>query len=188
MAGCATQQPLSDLDKMRLWQAHEAQNHTLDQWRFAGRLSVRLDDEAWSASLFWQQDNDAYNLRVVAPLARGSAEIDGDSDSVTLRTGRNEVYSDDDVTRLMQTNLGWNVPVFAMRYWLKGLPEPGTEAEGMALDDAGRLAELRQSGWQVLYRGYTRSGGYELPSSLQIQRVGITVRLSINSWTVSGGR
>jgi outer membrane lipoprotein LolB len=185
LAGCASQQPLPGLDRSISWEAHKNNISRLNTWRLAGRISVRLEDDAWSASLYWQQDQDAYNLRIIAPLAGGSVEIDGDSDTVSLKTGEDEIYTERDVDMLMQDKLGWSIPISAMAYWVKGLPQPGVRVDKIKLDDTGRLIELSQSNWEVIYQSYTRAGGHSLPSRLQLSRAGIRVRFSINSWNLS---
>ena len=185
--GCAIQQPLSENEKTKFWESHKDEISRLNAWRLAGRISVRHENEAWSASLYWQQNNDEYKLSIVAPLASGSVEIYGDTDSVSLKTREGQVYADSDVELLMRENLGWSVPISAMGYWIKGMPEPVATVDQILLDDTGKLAELNQSDWQVIYQAYTRSGGYRLPSRLQISRVGTTVRLIINSWNIPNG-
>jgi outer membrane lipoprotein LolB len=127
------------------------------------------------------------NVRIVAPLSQGSVEINGDANTVNLKTSDEQVYANQDVDLLMQQNLGWSIPVSVMQYWIKGLPAPDLNIDKIILDDMGNMDVLIQSNWHITYQAYSRSGGYDLPSRLQITRDDLNIRLSINSWTISDG-
>jgi len=163
---------------------HEQRLNQLTDWELAGRISVQLASEGWSASLYWWQDQDNYKLRIVAPLGRGTVEISGDAETVRLRTADNQILEDKDVALLMQQNLGWEIPVDALIYWIRGLPEPGTDAGGLDIDAQGRLAAIRHDGWNVTYENYTRVGAHELPARMTVQREQLKLRLGINKWTL----
>jgi outer membrane lipoprotein LolB len=187
ISGCAIQPPISDLEKTRYWETKKLILNKLNFWKLAGRMSVRFKNDAWSASLYWRQELDSYNVGIVAPLSQGSIEINGDANTVNLKTSDDQVYSNDDVDLLMQQNLGWSIPVSAMQYWIKGLPAPDLKIDKIILDDMGKLDELTQSNWHITYQTYTRAEEYDLPSRLQITRENLIIRLNINSWTISDG-
>jgi outer membrane lipoprotein LolB len=84
----------------------------------------------------------------------------------------------------MQQHLGWQLPVDAMVYWIRGMAAPGTRASSMNFDGAGRLISLSESGWEVTFEEYTGSYGYAVPSRMTVQREQLKLRLSINKWTV----
>ncbi len=187
VSGCAIQPPITDLEKTRHWETKKLILNKLNFWRLAGRMSVRHKSDAWSASLYWHQEQDSYNVRIVAPLSQGSVEINGDANTVNLKTSDEQVYANQDVDLLMQQNLGWSIPVSVMQYWIKGLPAPDLNIDKIILDDMGNMDVLIQSNWHITYQAYSRSGGYDLPSRLQITRDDLNIRLSINSWTISDG-
>ena len=148
-------------------------------------MAVRLEDDAWSASLYWTQDRHDFNMRIVAPLGQGTVEIKGNPEAVQLRTMEDQVLTDQDVERLMRENLGWPLPVHSLSYWIKGLPEPGASPETLILDDQGRITDLTQSNWRISYVGYTRVDGHDIPNRITLQREGLRLRLSINHWDLS---
>jgi len=184
LSACVTTPPLPEIDKITSWRMHEQRLNQLTDWELAGRISVQLASEGWSASLYWWQEQDDYKLRVVAPLGRGTVEISGNTETVKLRTADNQTLEDNDVAVLMQQNLGWEIPVEALIYWIRGLPEPGTEVGSLDIDAQGRLAAIRHGGWNVTYENYTRVGALELPARMTIQREQLKLRLGINRWTL----
>ena len=89
---------------------------------------------------------------------------------------------DPELLLLRQT--GWRVPVRALRYWVLGLPAPGP-VKGRSLDRYGRLAKLSQSGWEIEFRDYQRSGSLELPVRIFVTNHRARVRLAIGHWELS---
>jgi outer membrane lipoprotein LolB len=75
--------------------------------------------------------------------------------------------------------------VAALRYWVLGLPAPGTVAS-RTLDPRGRLAALEQSGWRIRFLDYGRQDGYELPGRVFAQKDGTRVRLVVGRWRLPG--
>lgn len=184
LAGCATsvRKPSGDPDS--LWQQQQQKLAALTNWELAGRISIQLESEGWSASLYWQQDHAHYQLRIVAPLGRGTVEIAGDDKNVRLHTADNRVLENGAIDEMMRENLGWEVPVDALVYWIRGLPQPGAPAENLQLDEQGRVMAMQQSGWTIQYERYTNSEGFEVPARMTVQREHLRLRLNINRWTL----
>lgn len=80
---------------------------------------------------------------------------------------------------------GYQVPVSALRYWLRGLDAPGPEVERLDLDPAGRPERLHQAGWEVVYRDWSQTNGLPLPRRLDISRGEDSVRVVIRDWSLA---
>jgi len=184
LAACATRPPATELQRQENWEVHRLTMDQLRVWELAGRISVQMENEGWSASLFWQQTDGEYKLRIIAPFGRGTVEINGNTESVSLRTTENQIFTDEDVGLLLRENLGWEIPVSALVYWIRGLPEPGFSIETLALDSMGRIINLSQSDWNIKYERYTHSQGYDVPARITLQREGLQLRMNINRWDI----
>lgn len=182
LQGCAVSPPQTDYDKWQSWQLYQQQAGKLTDWKLAARMAVRLEADAWSASVYWQQHADDIEVRIVAPLGQGTVMIRGMAGDITILTEDNVELDQAEVEQLMLRNLGWVVPVNALQYWVRGLPEPAAAIQGLELDNGGRPVGFSQTGWSVSYEEFTRTGGYQLPSRLNLHRPGLTVRLRINHW------
>ncbi len=63
--------------------------------------------------------------------------------------------------------------------WVRVRAVPGQAAQTRR-DAAGRIAELRQSGWLVEYLDYRGASG--LPDKMHLSRADMEIRLAIDEW------
>ena len=182
LGGCAAQQIVTEADKLRDWHAHQAKLAGLEQWVLKARIAIQVEKEGWTATLHWRQQQGGYTLRLIAPLGRGTYELTGNDRGVTLRTADNRLLHADNPEMLLQQNLGWQVPVSGLVYWIRGLPEPDLDTEKLLLDKNGRASDISQAGWQVKYTNYMISKGYDLPEKLTMYHDNLRIRLIIQDW------
>ncbi len=184
IGGCANQQTRTEGERMALWNAHRQHIAELNHWEFSGRMAVRLNEEAWSATMHWKQSGDNFEIRIIAPLAQGTALISGDGDGVTLKTSDNREYTDSDVMQIMNQNLGWSIPVHALKYWIRGISHPQYSISDQVIDENGRLVSLQADNWIVSYQRYDLTTENALPSRIELTRLGTRIRVIINHWDV----
>lgn len=186
LTACAVTPPRPPATSRELaWQERQTRLHPISKWQLTGRLAIQSGDDGWNATLIWQQDADRYQMQLIAPLGQGSLQLEGDSQGVVLRNseGRSAVAADPD--QLILSELGWRVPVSALRYWVLGLAAPGEAT--LELDQYGRLDRLRQDGWEVTFLDYVMQGTTELPARLFITNHQAQVRLVIKRWELADG-
>lgn len=190
LSGCATvpQRPPVELD--RLWQQHR---QTLEQktgWTLSARIAGSTEDDGWSGKLSWQQIGENYQVHFQAPFGQGAVQLLGSPGQVEMRTSDEQVVVADDAESLLFQQLGWRLPLKGLRYWVLGLPMPvgaATQAAPvLVFDDAGRLASLQQSQWQVSYEAYSRVGELVLPKKVYLENHAVNLRLVIDRWQFSG--
>ncbi|MCC7410658.1 MAG: outer membrane lipoprotein LolB [Gammaproteobacteria bacterium] len=165
------------------WQAQVEQLAALERWTLAGRVAIRTDADAYSASLHWVQDGPRYTLRLTGPLGRGAVELRGDAAGIVLRTAGDETVTAQDAQELMRTQLGWSLPVAGLRFWVRGIPDPGLAVDGLVFDATGRLRVLEQTGWRIEVERYVEAGSYVLPARLILTSSHASVRMAVNRWT-----
>lgn len=184
MAGCAELAVVTPAGKAATsaWDARLEDLYSLQQWSIRGHLAVQAGGEGWSATLHWDQNHQNYILRFIAPLGQGTYQLSGGEEQVTLLTADNKVYQAPDAESLLQDNLGWNVPLHGLKYWVRGVPEPGIATENLLLDDQGRMTDLQQSGWRISISRYSDFNGKELPSKLFLQNDRFQLRLVVLAW------
>lgn len=187
LAGCAEgtfHQPETKVD-FAAWDLRQDVLNKLESWTLQGRIVVISGDEGWSATLHWVQDAGNYTMRFIAPLGQGTYQLHGDQKRVSLLTAENELYQADNPEQLLQNNLGWSVPVHGLKYWIKGIPEPGIKSENLLIDNQGRMTELQQSGWHINISRYSDFNGTQLPSKLVMKNDHLQLRLVIQDWKTS---
>lgn len=171
-------------DPQQAWAQHRLQLNSLEAWTLDGRISMRQDEEAWHASLQWQQIDSVYHINLFGPFGQGALRLDGSPQSVILQHDGETVQSDD-AEQLLRQQVGLQVPVNGLRYWAVGLAAPGSDYKE-ELDPEGRLAVLQQNGWRVRYRSYVAVKGFMLPGKIFLDRDGLDVRLVVDQWQVVG--
>ena len=173
-------EPVDDLQLA--WQSRKARLESIDAWALRGRLAVRTDKDAFSATLQWAQKKQLYIMRVIAPLGQGTYEIRRKLDGVSLLTSDNLLYEADDAETLMLANLGWSVPVEGMKYWIRGLPDPDVEIQDLQLDESALLTGLTQSGWNISMTSYTTYDEYYLPGRIKLENDIMKVTILAKEW------
>ncbi|MEX0951453.1 MAG: lipoprotein insertase outer membrane protein LolB [Gammaproteobacteria bacterium] len=185
LAGCAQLRgpaPLAPAQQADAWAQHQAALADFNAWMLRGRIAIRTADDSWSASLHWREQPPDYNLRIVAPLGRGTVELAGNAELVTMQAPDQPEQTAPDAETLLLQNLGWSVPLAGLTYWVRGLPAPDWAVDRLTLDANGRLATLEQAGWGLKVSDYLQSDGLHLPRRLELIHDEFRLRLVAQSW------
>jgi len=184
VAGCATHPPAQLPDAAtqdQMWASRHAQLSEMSVWAMSGRVAVKSEGDSWSASMRWQQSGELFDISFSSPLGQQMARLTGDDVTASLYLPDKRVLSAPNVSDLLDGELGWHVPIAGLRYWLVGLPAPGSESSS-GLDGRGRLAWLEQSEWYIEYSRYRSARILELPEKMVLTRNDLRVRLVIDRW------
>lgn len=184
LAGCAGR-PLAD-DPERVVAAQRAEVADLDSWTLNARLGINLEHEAWQAGVRWRQAADDYELNLTGPLGQGAMQLRGDSEHVVMQVAGEAPVHADNPDALLEAELGWRLPLRALTWWVRGVPDPAAPVEGVMVDAAGHLVGFEQAGWLVEPDRYeTVEAGAVLPHRLEVTRGDdYRFRLVISSWSL----
>ena len=144
----------------------------------SGRLAVRDREHGFSGALRWESRRDGDALWLSTPLGQSFAQLRAGADSATLTTADGTQYRAASIESLTQSAWGWRFPVAPLRYWVRGMPAPGPAAEHAERDAAGRLTQLSQAGWQVVF-DYT-STTTAVPARIDVTGSDAAIRLVID--------
>jgi outer membrane lipoprotein LolB len=181
LSACATVPPARSPDPQAAWQARHISLARLSTWTVTGRVLIKAEERSWNATLFWVQRDEAYRIRLIAPLGQGTVQLSGGDGGVVRRTSNNQVFTAQDPQTLMLDTLGWSVPVDGLRYWMRGLDDPRTPAV-VRLDARGRPETLEQAGWVIDYQRYADGAPPELPTKLALANQALSVRILVSRW------
>ena len=180
LTSCATTQKIKYRGTPeQIWQQREQRLKTLDNWELKGRIGLVSKRESGSASLYWKQQRDAYELDVVAPLGMGSLVVVGSENGVVLQSSDGELYWAEDAQWLVWQRTGWIIPMGSLKNWILGVP---SRSEQYKLDDRGHVVQLSNESWQVEYLQYQQSDNFDLPRKLKISGPDIEIKLVIKNW------
>ncbi|MNF48164.1 Outer-membrane lipoprotein LolB precursor [compost metagenome] len=180
-AGLTSREALEGEGSPALWQSHKQQIGSLDAWQISGKVGIRAPQDSGSGTLFWLQRQDYYDIRLSGPLGRGAARLTGRPGAIQLEVANQGRYQAASPEQLLQQQLGLNLPVSHLLWWIRGLPAPDSRSR-LTLDRDSRLAQLSQDGWQVDYLRYTEQGGYWLPERLKLSGHDLHITLVIKDW------
>jgi outer membrane lipoprotein LolB len=160
------------------WAQRKVQLNALQNFRANGNLAVHATSgRGVNASFSWEQHHHTYQLSFFGPLGTQSTVLTGNPSQVCLTTHQ-QTYTAQNPERLLQDQLGLNLPVSQLYYWLRGLPAPQSRYT-TNLDAFNRIMQLRQSGWRVIYKHFTN-----LPDRIEMSNCQWQVRIVINHWDI----
>lgn len=167
----------------QIWAQRQTQLSNINHWQLRGRIGFVTQQDSGSASLYWQQSGDTYEIKVIAPFGQGSLLIVGDQQGVILKTSDTELKFAKDVELLVWQQTGLTIPVNDLIDWIRGLPGPDVGDE-IVIDDLGRIQNFASKSWQVNYRSYQKVKDLDLPKKMQIKHNEITIKLAIKHWQI----
>jgi outer membrane lipoprotein LolB len=155
--------------------------HTQNEpWSLHGRIALKNGDKSLSGQLQWQHTPARDELTLASPLGQGVARLTSSADGVVLIVPDHPERRAPDAETLTRQTLGVALPLAGLRYWIEGRPDPA-RAHRQTLNDAGRIAQLKQDGWVVDYLQYRDAPDWQ-PRKLVLARDDMTIRLVIDTW------
>ena len=181
LAACASAPPAAETGE---WPAQRDSLEALENWQFRGRVNVRYENDSHTPRILWQQQDRNYNIRLWGSFNAGNTRITGDPDGVTLEAD-GEILTAETPEDLILEQLGYELPVSHLEYWIRGLPAPGGDAD-LQFNERDQLAEIRQQGWSVSYPDPRQYGDLSLPGEMEVLRSADDVRLRFVGlrWTI----
>lgn len=172
LQGCATVDIIDHGSYVRAARLHLYQ---LSEWRFHGRLALRSRQDSWSASIDWRHAGDHDRMILSGPLGQGGVSIELTMQDISIDRGDGQIMRSVYPDRLIREQLGVFVPVRALRYWVIGLTEPGSDYRDIA-------GGFEQSGWQVRYLQFMRAAGQAMPRKMTVTSNETKLKLIIDQW------
>lgn len=181
LAACAGVPP-------RLGPANEAAWHQrldalrgLDDWQLDGRIAIAANGRGGSGAISWIERAPRLEMRFSGPFGIGGFRLSGEPHDLLIETGKGKTYRVSDPRLFLARRLGWPVPIDSLRYWVLGMPAPGTATDAIRVDQQGLLRSLSQGGWQIEYRTYT-DGARPMPLRIDAARGDVKIKLAIQQW------
>lgn len=183
LAACVSQQPLNQISN---WNSYQRQLGAIDEWQIRGKLTIKMPGDAIRPRIHWQQKSHEYAIRLWLALGQGTTWLYGNDQEVRLERAGSETLYARSAEQLLSENLGYEIPVEDLRYWVRGIPAPYAPVQASQLSAEGTLESLEQSGWSLEYERYQRQGQWNLPSHIVAVRDEgeIEITLRVSKWDV----
>lgn len=184
LAGCAgltSREALEGQGDAQSWKAHKQRISLVDAWQISGKVGIRAPQDSGSGTLFWLQRQDYFDIRLSGPLGRGAARLTGRPGDIQLEVANQGRYQAESAEQLLREQLGLNLPVSHLFWWIRGLPSPDSKSR-LNLDSQSHLAQLQQDGWHVEFLSYAEQNGFWLPERIKLSGYDLQVTLVIKDW------
>ena len=180
LSACASR-PIAPLDAAGVQVQRSAVLATIQQWGFSGRIALSDGEQGGSGRLDWRQHHSGLVLNFQAALGQGSWRLTLNEESAMLESGDGAVVHADNAERLMRQQVGWDVPVDALQFWVRGLPNPN-QSGVLQTSELGLPSSLKQQGWQIEYQRWDAAVQPPMPKKLIASRGDYRVKMVIRDW------
>ncbi|HBX36825.1 MAG TPA: outer membrane lipoprotein LolB [Pseudohongiella sp.] len=167
------------------WAQRQQVLQQIERWEFTGSINVRDAEEAHTSRIRWQQDKERYRINLWGTFNIGATEINGQPGYVRIEQQGEDPVITDSPEELLYQQIGYELPVTELNYWIRGIPAPG-EAHDLSFGETSQLLQFQQSGWQINYMGYTNFGTETLPTRIRIQKSPLRLDLYRLDWSLPG--
>jgi outer membrane lipoprotein LolB len=183
LAGCSSV-PVSDVDQASRAGLHQSRCDELlirDQWELEGRIAINDGRDGGSGRFNWQRHGNNASMEFHGALGRGAWRLQADGSGAVLELANGEISRAASVGQLVEQALGWDIPVDALAWWVRGCAAPGDRGR-RELDEHGWLMGLSQFGWEIEYGKYADTKGIFLPQKLKASQDSYVVKLLVRNW------
>jgi len=158
-------------------------------WSLEGRVAIRRADKGGSGRIDWTQRGDTFDVALSAPITRQSWRLTGDGAGVVLDGLEGGPRRGTDAGQLLLEATGWEIPVQALAYWIRGQAAPALATADLQYGADGNLAALNQGGWRIAYTGWLAAAGDvpAMPARIEAERGDSRVRLIVDAWQQGAG-
>ena len=187
LAACATPRTNNNLGVNKLLEEQRiGWLQQQQQWQFEGRFSIRIDDDKGSnggtGKLSWKQSPGRLEMSFYGALGRGAWHLLANPEHAELALADGRVVRGDSVESIINSELGWDLPVADFSLWLRGMPGQDRTANIRSTDQLGRPESISYKSWQIKYLSWMPVGKYSLPKKIELTAPGRKLKLSVKNW------
>jgi len=145
-----------------------------------GRISARRGDAGVAGNFSWRHDPSHDVIELSTPLGQTLAKLEGNASGATVQLQDGRTESAPTWRALTERAFGVTIPVDGLASWIRARPRPDARF-GVERDAAGRVSELRQDGWDIVY-AYADDGA-QAPYRVTLQYPGadpVDVRIVVD--------
>ena len=179
LASCRTLSPVA----VGSWPERRSALQALDHYEVNGQMAAATTTEGYSASMRWQQQGTTSDLLLRAPLGMGGARLNFDGAVLRITNSQGLQLEGSAADAEMLRLLGFRPPLSSLRYWLLGVPDPGSEALE-SVDSQQRLTKLQQGEWQIDYLDYSSSANQWMPHRVELHHGPVRLKLQLAHWQI----
>lgn len=176
LSGCAGNQKLRKIDPARAIPLSD-----LNHWQLNARVAITTPQDNVTASLNWQKDQSLFDFLLSGAFGVTVAHLIQEEGRATLEIPDTDKLSHYDAEQLLRRTLGWDFPIDALSYWVKGLPS-GKPGEQVSYNEKGQISKITLQQWQIDFSKYRLYQGYLLPKMIKATHPEISLKVVAKKW------
>jgi outer membrane lipoprotein LolB len=157
------------------WTHQRDQLQELESWELRGRVNVRYDNESHTPRINWRQQNVEYRIRLWGTFNAGNTLIVGRPGYVSLEND-GETVDASSPEELILRQMGYELPISQLNYWIKGLPSPDSGFQ-LSFNELNQLTTIEQADWTINLSDMRQYGQVSLPRRVELTRARNDIRL-----------
>ena len=157
------------------WTHQRDQLQELESWELRGRVNVRYDNESHTPRINWLQQNVEYHIRLWGTFNAGNTLIVGRPGYVSLEND-GETVDASSPEELILRQMGYELPISQLNYWIKGLPSPDSGFQ-LTFNELNQLTTIEQADWTINLSDMRQYGQVSLPRRVELTRPRNDIRL-----------
>jgi outer membrane lipoprotein LolB len=167
------------------WATTKQDIHAQTHWSLIGKIGIRTPYDSLTIAINdWTQEDDNFEINLSSTFfGLGASTLQGNSQFVTLSESGELPVRSEHPNNLMQTALGFPLPIIYLSYWVKGLPVPGLFAK-IQFNEQGLPLTIRQDKWSLHLSNYHLEHGIPLPGKIKLEQNDTRIILAIKKWTL----
>jgi len=153
------------------------QNH----WQMKARVSIRTEEENVAATLDWQKQGIEFDFHIYGTFGVTYAHLIQEPNQAVLKLPDDQIFYHQNAQRLLYQSLGWDFPIDALAYWVKGLPSYQS-GEKVTRSPSGDLSQVQLNDWQVEFARYQNYAGYHMPRIIKATHPQMSLKVVVKDW------
>jgi outer membrane lipoprotein LolB len=153
-------------------------------WTASGRLALAASGEGGSGSFSWGQRGAETTLSIRGPLGAGAMQVTMDGQSLVVTDADGRHLGTEQASALLRRRLGTDLPLAELRYWMLGVPSPGSPSS-VADAAVAPVRVIEQSGWRISYDMFIAARGVSLPERFTATQGGVRLKVIVDDWEVA---
>lgn len=186
LVSCATVKEQTTMKEPVGWQAAQRQRQQIKNWEIRGRLGIQTENDGGTLDIIWQQAEQDFTIRLIAPFGAGNYLVQSDNGVTEIRYPDGQVQIVNNIDDVFSNILKVNLPVNAVKDWVRGLPTKTLSLDAISWNEKGLLHRLKQSGWNVEMKKYAGKK-ILLPHAIYLSRDDneeLDIRLVLRQWMI----
>ncbi|MEW4365572.1 lipoprotein insertase outer membrane protein LolB [Aliikangiella maris] len=150
-------------------------------WDLKARVAIKTAEDSVTATLDWKKRADDFNFHLYGTFGVTYAQLSQQGYQAKLELPDDQTFYHQNAQQLLYQSLGWDFPIEALSYWVKGQPS-NLSGELVTRDNSGQLSLIYFNDWQVSFQNFQDFQGQILPKIIKATHPQMSMKVVLKSW------